>query len=340
MSDEKKTFLIVDDFEAADRMAELLGAMGYLNTIQAEDGAEAWTILTSLKVDFVIANIDTPEVNGLSLLRLLRSEEKHVRIPYVLIAEEITKRLVFNAGRAGVDQIVVIPFTDDLFKNKIRTVLDLEENPRVKEAQGAYKRGVTLMKAGKYEEALKTFESVLTIHESPEIYYNMGYIRANEGDYDEAIQCFRYATKIDEDFVAAYRKMGEVYQLQGKDEMAAQYFQKSADLLRDRKDDREAEDVYMNVLKLKPDIGNVFNSLGIIYRRQGRFEDALEQYKKGIKVNPDDEAIYFNMGRVYVDLKNHAAARESFKKALDLNPKFTPARDMLRALEMGIALSN
>jgi tetratricopeptide (TPR) repeat protein len=107
----------------------------------------------------------------------------------------------------------------------------------------------------------------------------------------------------------------------------------------DRNEDNKAEEVYETVLKLRPDTTNVFNSLGIIYRRQGRLDDALNQYKKALLVHPHDENIFFNLSRIYLDKKDFNSAGQALTKALELNPNFSEARELARAVEMGLTLS-
>ena len=90
---------------------------------------------------------------------------------------------------------------------------------------------------------------------------------------------------------------------------------------------------------MKPDTTNVFNSLGIIYRRQGRLVEAVAQYEKALRVHPTDEHIHYNLARALLDLRNFKRAEGILYKALQINPSFSPARELLRAVEMGLTLS-
>jgi tetratricopeptide (TPR) repeat protein len=55
-------------------------------------------------------------------------------------------------------------------------------------------------------------------------------------------------------------------------------------------------------------------------------------------VHPEDENIYFNFARANLELNNVQAATEALKRAIDLNSEFAPARDLLRAIELGLKL--
>ncbi len=65
-----------------------------------------------------------------------------------------------------------------------------------------------------------------------------------------------------------------------------------------------------------------FNRLGIVLRKQGKWERAIEYYEKALAVAPDDEGLYYNMGMAYLDGGNNQAAARNFDKALRINPGF------------------
>ncbi len=194
------------------------------------------------------------------------------------------------------------------------------------------------MKSGRFDEALTSFESVLEVHEQAEVYYNMGFIKSAKGLYEDALQCFRKATRINGDFARAYKGMADALIKLGREDEAQAYLEQAAGIYMERRQDQEAEEVYQTVTRLKPDTINVFNSLGIIYRRQGRYKEAAQQYLKALKVNPDDENIYYNLSRLYAEMKLMSKAVESCRNALRLNPDFTAARELLRVIEMGLDL--
>ena len=49
----------------------------------------------------------------------------------------------------------------------------------------------------------------------------------------------------------------------------------------------KAEGIFNELLTLNPNTLNVYNSLGIIYRRQNRLDEAVKLYQKAIKISPD-----------------------------------------------------
>ena len=69
-------FLIVDDFSTMRRIVRgLLKEIGYNNAEEAEDGAVALNMLKNAKFDFVVSDINMPNMNGFELLSVIRTLE-------------------------------------------------------------------------------------------------------------------------------------------------------------------------------------------------------------------------------------------------------------------------
>ncbi|OPF20296.1 hypothetical protein B1L04_02545 [Microcystis aeruginosa KW] len=61
---------------------------------------------------------------------------------------------------------------------------------------------------------------------------------------------------------------------------------------------------------------------GILYRRQQKYELALDDYNKAIKLNPNHANAYNNRGNLYQDLQKYELALDDFNKAIEINPNF------------------
>ncbi|MBW2622610.1 MAG: tetratricopeptide repeat protein, partial [Deltaproteobacteria bacterium] len=328
LSQQNMTFLVVEhDLELRKREVQILRDYGYTDILQASDGTDAWALFKNYKVDFVVSAWNLPEMSGLVLLKIIRADSNNSSIPILLVVDSVTKVQVIEAGEAGVSDLVILPFTPGVFKEKIDNVIKIDLDPNYLEAEKSYNHGLDLMKEGRFQEALISFKRILTVFENAEIYYNMGYINTAQGNYDEAIICFRKATQINNAFAKAYRKLGEVYIKLGQNKEAEINLQKAADIYMDKHMDKNAEQILHQVVKLNPNTINVYNSLGILYRRQGRFGLALSQYEKALKVDPEDEHICYNMSRVYLLMKKFPEAAEMLKMALKFAPEFSEAQD-------------
>jgi len=74
----------------------------------------------------------------------------------------------------------------------------------------------------------------------------------------------------------------------------------------------------------------------VLYRKKGDIDTALNQYKKALKVHPDEPYIYYNIGRLYLDMKDNDNAKRYFEDALDKDPEFDEAKQVIKAIDLGI----
>src|SRR4051812_22991083 len=100
------TFLIVDDSQAALLvLRSSLLTIGYINVIDAKSGKQALAKLemaqNQLPVQFIISDLNMPEMDGLGLLRAVRSKEEWKKIPFVLLTAQGESQSVVDAVVAG-----------------------------------------------------------------------------------------------------------------------------------------------------------------------------------------------------------------------------------------------
>jgi CheY-like chemotaxis protein len=80
------TILIVEDnLDARNALSELLQLNGFL-ILQARSGAEAFEILESHQPDVVLADIDMPHIDGLTMCFQIRQNPLTSEIPLILIS--------------------------------------------------------------------------------------------------------------------------------------------------------------------------------------------------------------------------------------------------------------
>ena len=123
MTDQNMKILTVDDFSTMRRIIRnMLRQLGYTNIVEAEDGAEALSLLQREKVDFVISDWNMPNMSGLDLLKAIRADAHLKPLPVLLVTAEALKENVVEALKAGVNNYVVKPFTAETLKEKIDTI--------------------------------------------------------------------------------------------------------------------------------------------------------------------------------------------------------------------------
>ena len=117
-------FLVVDDFSTMRRIVRgLLKEIGYTNVDEAEDGAVAWNLIQKDGYDFVISDINMPNMTGFDLLKCVKGDEKYKHIPVLMVTAEARKEDIVLAAQTGAAGYVVKPFTKGTLEDKILKIL-------------------------------------------------------------------------------------------------------------------------------------------------------------------------------------------------------------------------
>ncbi len=117
-------FLVVDDFATMRRIVRnLLKEAGITNVEEAEDGAVALNMLKGSKFDFVISDINMPNVNGFEMLRQIRAEPQFKSLPVLMVTAEAKKEDIINAAQIGASGYIVKPFTKAVLEEKLGKIL-------------------------------------------------------------------------------------------------------------------------------------------------------------------------------------------------------------------------
>ena len=117
-------FLIVDDFSTMRRIIRnLLKEIGYGNADEAEDGQVALSKLRSGHFDFVVSDINMPNMNGFELLGNIRSDSGLKHLPVLMVTAEARKEDIVRAAQDGAAGYIVKPFTKATLEEKVQKIL-------------------------------------------------------------------------------------------------------------------------------------------------------------------------------------------------------------------------
>jgi two-component system chemotaxis response regulator CheY len=124
MPDYKMKILVVDDFATMRRIVKnILKQLGFENIEEAEDGEQAYTKLKSGNFKLVVSDWNMPNLDGLGLLKKVRSDPDLKNLPVLMVTAEAEKEKVVEAIKAGVNNYVVKPFTAEVLKEKMDKIL-------------------------------------------------------------------------------------------------------------------------------------------------------------------------------------------------------------------------
>ena len=117
-------FLIVDDFSTMRRIVRnLLKESGFAEADEAEDGVAALHKLRNGHFDFVVTDINMPNMNGFELLTQIRADAALRALPVLMITAEARKEDIVMAAQNGAAGYIVKPFTKATLEEKVTLIL-------------------------------------------------------------------------------------------------------------------------------------------------------------------------------------------------------------------------
>jgi two-component system chemotaxis response regulator CheY len=117
-------FLIVDDFSTMRRIVRgLLKEMGCNNAEEAEDGAVALAAMKAQRFDFVVCDINMPNMNGFDFLKAVRADDSLKHVPVLMVTAEARKEDIVLAAQIGASGYIVKPFTKATLEEKVQKII-------------------------------------------------------------------------------------------------------------------------------------------------------------------------------------------------------------------------
>jgi ABC-type nitrate/sulfonate/bicarbonate transport system substrate-binding protein/CheY-like chemotaxis protein len=101
--------------------------IGFVNIIEAEDGAEAIEKLQDEDIQLVVSDWNMPKADGMDLLNWMRGDEKYAAVPFIMATAQGDKARISRSRLAGANGHIVKPFTADQLKEKIEIAFGIRE---------------------------------------------------------------------------------------------------------------------------------------------------------------------------------------------------------------------
>ena len=124
MSDASQMkFLVVDDFSTMRRIVKgLLKEMGCSHIDEAEDGVVALRMLKAAPYDFVVSDINMPNMTGFDLLKAIKADDGLKHLPVLMVTAEARKEDIVLAAQSGAAGYIVKPFTKATLEDKLANI--------------------------------------------------------------------------------------------------------------------------------------------------------------------------------------------------------------------------
>ncbi|CAF1023400.1 unnamed protein product [Adineta steineri] len=215
----------------------------------------------------------------------------------------------------------------------LRTLTDRIRQETFPHEKGWHRLGLLLIKMGQFNKAQEVYEILLhqTTNESNKapIYHQLGQIKRNQGEYQEALTYYEKSLAILEtilpsnhpDLAESYSNIGVVYDNMGDYPKALSFYEKALAIRQ------------QSLPSNHPDLGGSYNNIGTVYDEMGDYPKALSSHEKALAIrqqslpsnHPDLGASYNNTGSVYMNMGDYSKALSSYEKALEIQQQSLPS---------------
>ncbi|MHB1677116.1 MAG: response regulator [Sulfuriferula sp.] len=119
----RPTVLVVDDDEFQHKIVSKILEDENYQLLFASGGVEALSILRKIRPDLILMDIMMPDMNGLEVMRQMKTVPRLADIPVIMITGKGEKNIVTESLKAGANNFMVKPFARDTLLGKVAKVL-------------------------------------------------------------------------------------------------------------------------------------------------------------------------------------------------------------------------
>jgi tetratricopeptide (TPR) repeat protein len=327
---EKATELAPNDPDVLVRLADI-----YLDANDFERAAEAYTKLLSLRPNL-------PQLRERLAFTYIRDnqKEKAIAVMQELIKRDPLRFETYNSlgdlyDQLGQEDKAVDSYQESLVLNPNQ----IEVYVRIVLAQ---------LQLKKYDDAFKTLADAKEKFPTRyQVQYLYGLAYSDQKEYDKAVASYADAEQLARDVTddsspsaAFYYAYGSACERAGDFDKAVALFKKALEL--DPNNDEacnylgymwadkgvhldEALDLIQKALKERPDSGAYIDSLGWVYYKMGRYEEALPQLRRAVEViekddKQQDATVLDHLAEVLLKLGKRDEAIAEWRRALQVEP--------------------
>jgi len=175
-------------------------------------------------------------------------------------------------------------------------------------------------------------ESNYDSQKKSEDYAYLGFLKSEQGKFDEAEKNLKKAIDLNPKNINALTELGYVLHKQNKITESQDIFKKVLELnpnepvahinianynIKDNKLD-EAILHYEKMTEINPS-NKIFNNLAFLYSRIGKKDEAAKNYRKAIQLDPNISDSYYNLAIILNDKENYEEAEIIYVKGMELS---------------------
>lgn len=336
-----RALVVEDQKQMRTIVRKMLQQMKYFQVVdEAEDGEKAWTKISDnqnqASYNFVLCDVNMPELDGLGLLKRCREVPEHRFIPFIMIsASSQGHTVVSSLGEWGAYDFIVKPFSYDLLHQRVGSLIKRIQSPE----ESLYRQAAQLVQKGDMQDALKLIdhwerESRL----SRAKWLNLkGECLLEMGEKEKASAQFESAMTISNIFVVAYKNYADINQELGNIDKAIKALKYVEELSPTNSDrtialgrlllqagrDEEGKQCFEGLIKRSTGKPKELAAKKVaeIYLEGGLFKEAENMYVVMLSINPADIDATNRLGIALRQQGKFGEAERVYINALKSHPK-------------------
>jgi len=120
---QKKILITDESDELKADLSSILNTAGY-DVIDAANGADALNLLQEHNIDLLITDVNMPEIDGITLLKIIRGKDEYSKLPVLLLTDETDDDIITEARLSGANAWILKPFKEELLVNAVKKYLE------------------------------------------------------------------------------------------------------------------------------------------------------------------------------------------------------------------------
>lgn len=139
---KQKRILIVEDSDLQREICiHQLKESGFTNISSARNGAEAISFLKKNPIDIVISDWDMPQLNGVELLKKVKSDPQLKKIPFLILAVNKDTEKNVEALKLGAFAYITKPSSPAMLDERIQYIFSSKREKSSDRRQGTRRVG-------------------------------------------------------------------------------------------------------------------------------------------------------------------------------------------------------
>jgi len=161
-----------------------------------------------------------------------------------------------------------------------------------------------------YNDAIEAYRQAIRIDPGCTIaWFQLGFVYRYLEHFDDAIEAFGQLTRIDPASAVNWYKLGNSY-------MGDSRY-------------NNAIEAYRQAIRIDPEYAIAWHDLGWSYFKLALYEDAAESFRQALRIDPKNVAAWYMLGESYGNFNRYNDAIKALRQALSIDPKYVDAWYML-----------